>query len=140
MQWSEGLPDYQSPSWLGLPNNAEKVILTSLGMDSILKHYSLTVFGLNLEHSNVVVKEYYNKSVYKRRRIFLKLFLTHAVTHCYLSALSPGDKMLVNVLKMQVMSEEDELAYSPEIRFDFVSDIFKQISLTVNYIKSLHRS
>jgi len=56
LQWSEGLPDYQSPSWLGLPNNAEKVILTSL-----------------------------------------------------------GDKMLVNVLKMQVMSEEDELAYSPEI-------------------------
>ena len=29
-----------------------------------------------------------------------------------------GEKMLVNVLKMQVMSEEDELAYSPEIRFD----------------------
>ena len=36
LQWSEGLPDYQSPSWLGLPNNAEKVILTSLGMFAIL--------------------------------------------------------------------------------------------------------
>lgn len=31
VQWCEKLPNYQSPSWLGLPNNAEKVILTTLG-------------------------------------------------------------------------------------------------------------
>ena len=31
VQWCEGLPEYQSPSWLGLPNNAEKVILSNLG-------------------------------------------------------------------------------------------------------------
>ncbi|XP_065684969.1 cytoplasmic dynein 1 heavy chain 1 isoform X1 [Hydra vulgaris] len=30
IQWCESLPDYQPPSWLGLPNNAEKVILTNL--------------------------------------------------------------------------------------------------------------
>ena len=35
IQWCEGLPDYQSPSWLGLPNNAERVILTNLGMYKI---------------------------------------------------------------------------------------------------------
>ena len=70
----------------------------------------------------------------------MKLFLTHATIHCYLNALFPGDKMLVNVLKMQVMSEEDELAYSPEIRFDFVSDILKQIIHDINLPNCLHGS
>jgi len=37
VQWCEGLPDYQSPSWLGLPNNAEKVILTNLGEQATIK-------------------------------------------------------------------------------------------------------
>jgi len=37
VQWCEGLPDYQSPSWLGLPNNAEKVILTNLGESTLVK-------------------------------------------------------------------------------------------------------
>ena len=31
LQWTEALPDAQSPSWLGLPNNAEKVLLTTQG-------------------------------------------------------------------------------------------------------------
>lgn len=31
MQWVELLPDTQTPSWLGLPNNAEKVLLTTQG-------------------------------------------------------------------------------------------------------------
>ena len=31
VQWSEHLPDRQTPSWLGLPNNAEKVLLTTQG-------------------------------------------------------------------------------------------------------------
>lgn len=31
VQWVELLPDAQTPSWLGLPNNAEKVLLTTQG-------------------------------------------------------------------------------------------------------------
>jgi len=31
VQWVEMLPDTQTPSWLGLPNNAEKVLLTTQG-------------------------------------------------------------------------------------------------------------
>ena len=31
MQWTESLGDSQTPSWLGLPNSAETVLLTSLG-------------------------------------------------------------------------------------------------------------
>lgn len=34
LQWTEALPDAQSPSWLGLPNNAEKVLLTTQGIFS----------------------------------------------------------------------------------------------------------
>jgi len=32
IQWTESLGDYQTPSWLGLPNSAETVLLTSLGL------------------------------------------------------------------------------------------------------------
>jgi hypothetical protein len=32
LQWIENLPDSQTPSWLGLPNNAEKVLLTNKGV------------------------------------------------------------------------------------------------------------
>lgn len=35
VQWTEQLPDYQSPSWLGLPNNAEKVLLTTYGASMV---------------------------------------------------------------------------------------------------------
>lgn len=31
VQWVELLPDAQTPSWLGLPNNAERVLLTTQG-------------------------------------------------------------------------------------------------------------
>lgn len=31
LHWIEGLADRQTPSWLGLPNNAEKVLLTTRG-------------------------------------------------------------------------------------------------------------
>ena len=37
MNWVESLPDRQTPSWLGLPNNAEKVLLTNSGIDLIAK-------------------------------------------------------------------------------------------------------
>ncbi|KAM9149649.1 LOW QUALITY PROTEIN: cytoplasmic dynein 1 heavy chain 1-like [Pangshura tecta] len=37
VQWIELLPDTQTPSWLGLPNNAEKVLLTTQGIDMISK-------------------------------------------------------------------------------------------------------
>lgn len=31
IHWVEMLPDTQTPSWLGLPSNAEKVLLTTQG-------------------------------------------------------------------------------------------------------------
>jgi hypothetical protein len=31
LQWVEKLADNQTPSWLGLPNNAEMVLLTNKG-------------------------------------------------------------------------------------------------------------
>ncbi|KAM9294157.1 cytoplasmic dynein 1 heavy chain 1 [Gastrophryne carolinensis] len=37
VQWVETLPDTQTPSWLGLPNNAERVLLTTQGIDMISK-------------------------------------------------------------------------------------------------------
>jgi len=37
LHWIENLSDRQSPSWLGLPNNAEKVLLTTRGMSRTKK-------------------------------------------------------------------------------------------------------
>uniref|UniRef100_A0A146KZ76 Dynein heavy chain, cytoplasmic n=1 Tax=Lygus hesperus TaxID=30085 RepID=A0A146KZ76_LYGHE len=37
LQWIEALADRQTPSWLGLPNNAEKVLLTNRGADLVMK-------------------------------------------------------------------------------------------------------
>lgn len=37
LKWIEGLADRQTPSWLGLPNNAEKVLLTTRGTNLISK-------------------------------------------------------------------------------------------------------
>lgn len=37
IRWVEQLPDSQTPSWLGLPNNAEKVLLTKRGKRNNLK-------------------------------------------------------------------------------------------------------
>uniref|UniRef100_A0A0E9X1J0 Dynein heavy chain C-terminal domain-containing protein n=1 Tax=Anguilla anguilla TaxID=7936 RepID=A0A0E9X1J0_ANGAN len=37
MHWVEMLPDTQTPSWLGLPSNAERVLLTTQGTDMMGK-------------------------------------------------------------------------------------------------------
>ncbi|XP_065208173.1 dynein heavy chain, cytoplasmic isoform X2 [Planococcus citri] len=37
LAWIENLSDRQTPSWLGLPNNAEKVLLTTRGTDLVSK-------------------------------------------------------------------------------------------------------
>lgn len=37
LKWIENLSDRQTPSWLGLPNNAEKVLLTTHGTDLVSK-------------------------------------------------------------------------------------------------------
>ncbi|EDW50531.1 GM13947 [Drosophila sechellia] len=37
LKWIENLTDRQTPSWLGLPNNAEKVLLTTRGTDLVSK-------------------------------------------------------------------------------------------------------
>lgn len=44
LHWIENLSDRQSPSWLGLPNNAEKVLLTTRGM---LKTNKLQLLFIN---------------------------------------------------------------------------------------------
>lgn len=36
MHWVEMLPDTQTPSWLGLPSNAEKVLLTTQGTTQLI--------------------------------------------------------------------------------------------------------
>lgn len=41
LHWIESLSGRQSPSWLGLPNNAEKVLLTTRGMSIGHKFYYL---------------------------------------------------------------------------------------------------
>lgn len=41
VQWVEMLPDTQTPSWLGLPNNAEKVLLTTQGKSRTLTMSSI---------------------------------------------------------------------------------------------------
>lgn len=43
VQWVELLPDTQTPSWLGLPNNAERVLLTTQGVDMISKMLKMQV-------------------------------------------------------------------------------------------------
>ncbi|KAG8561687.1 hypothetical protein GDO81_015440 [Engystomops pustulosus] len=43
VQWVELLPDTQTPSWLGLPNNAERVLLTTQGIDMISKLLKMQV-------------------------------------------------------------------------------------------------
>ena len=42
VQWVEGLSATQTPSWLGLPNNAEKVLLTNKG-DLLFRQYCCAV-------------------------------------------------------------------------------------------------
>ncbi|XP_077971534.1 cytoplasmic dynein 1 heavy chain 1-like isoform X1 [Styela clava] len=37
VEWTERLPEKQTPSWLGLPNNAEKLLLTARGTDIVRK-------------------------------------------------------------------------------------------------------
>lgn len=37
VQWTDALPDTQSPTWMGLPNNAEKVLLTNQANEMIGK-------------------------------------------------------------------------------------------------------
>jgi len=78
VHWCEGLPEYQSPSWLGLPNNAEKVILSNL-----------------------------------------------------------GEAAVVNLLKMRILAEDDELEYVPEIS---PKDEGLSVDVRPQWMKSLQQS
>ena len=46
VQFVDGMEGPQTPSWLGLPNNAEKVLLTTLGSDMIAKLMRMQVCQL----------------------------------------------------------------------------------------------
>ena len=43
LQWIEALGDRQTPLWLGLPNNAEKVLLTTRGTEMLGKLLKMQV-------------------------------------------------------------------------------------------------
>lgn len=51
MHWVEMLPDTQTPSWLGLPSNAEKVLLTTQGMPQPRLSHLYSVPGPNDHHN-----------------------------------------------------------------------------------------
>lgn len=49
LAWIENLSDRQTPSWLGLPNNAEKVLLTTRGkLTESLKLIQKNSIGLEI--------------------------------------------------------------------------------------------
>lgn len=52
MHWVEMLPDTQTPSWLGLPSNAEKVLLTTQGMPQPHLSHLHSVTGPKKLHSS----------------------------------------------------------------------------------------
>ena len=68
LAWVEALTDQNSPDWLGLPNNAEKVFF-----QLVLKYFSLSFFQVLLASS--------------------------------------AHDLVINLLKMQQLDEDEELAY-----------------------------
>ncbi|PIO29039.1 hypothetical protein AB205_0122750 [Aquarana catesbeiana] len=50
VQWVELLPDTQTPSWLGLPNNAERVLLTTQGKVPPHHHHGNQIFPVSSQH------------------------------------------------------------------------------------------
>lgn len=68
LSWIETLSDRQTPSWLGLPNNAEKVLLTTRGQNLLWHLYNklralMTIslrnrMSYTLRHSDAKVKYY----------------------------------------------------------------------------------
>lgn len=51
LHWIENLSDRQSPSWLGLPNNAEKVLLTTRGNTMHILFYcniNISIYQYNI--------------------------------------------------------------------------------------------
>lgn len=52
MHWVEMLPDTQTPSWLGLPSNAEKVLLTTQGMAKSIVVIIVIIFTPGFCHSH----------------------------------------------------------------------------------------
>lgn len=62
LKWIESLSDKQAPSWLGLPNNAEKVLLTTRGTDLISKLLKMQ----QLEDEDELA--YYNDEMLDTRR------------------------------------------------------------------------
>lgn len=69
MHWVEMMPDTQTPSWLGLPSNAEKVLLTTQGMpqSSVLKtkiHHSSSFKAFMITQvSSLTMSLYYSSSL-----------------------------------------------------------------------------
>lgn len=57
MHWVEMLPDTQTPSWLGLPSNAEKVLLTTQGMLQLVIFIICFVTATGMQHILVLLPQ-----------------------------------------------------------------------------------
>ncbi|XP_037557869.1 dynein heavy chain, cytoplasmic-like [Dermacentor silvarum] len=57
LHWVESLTERQTPSWLGLPNNAEKVLLTNRGGDLIAKLLKMQLLEDDDEPAYVAAEE-----------------------------------------------------------------------------------
>ncbi|KAH6926569.1 hypothetical protein HPB50_019808 [Hyalomma asiaticum] len=57
LHWVESLTERQTPSWLGLPNNAEKVLLTNRGSDLIAKLLKMQLLEDDDEPAYVAAEE-----------------------------------------------------------------------------------
>lgn len=63
LKWIESLADRQTPAWLGLPNNAEKVLLTTRGTDLIGKLLKMQQLEVRLFRQIRLLKASMNKKV-----------------------------------------------------------------------------
>lgn len=75
MHWVEMLPDTQTPSWLGLPSNAEKVLLTTQGTPQPV---IFVICALMFCHSNWTTTHPDSSSVHQFRfHVFTGQIINH---------------------------------------------------------------
>lgn len=77
LAWVDALPDKQSPDWLGLPNNAETVLLTNLGKATIVKLLKMQQLDEDEELA------YDHQDTVKEKKLEGKYFYYYVVEHNY---------------------------------------------------------
>lgn len=85
IHWVEMLPDTQTPSWLGLPSNAEKVLLTTQGMSVT----QVTRWGDVIDHYLLCVTDWYTTLTAPRNfHLSVCVLLAFLVLHLCLIAVT----------------------------------------------------